>query len=391
MNYIFFSPNFPPNFKYFVLRLVDHGVNVFGIGPDYPHQLDPQLNAALKGYYRVDSMEDYNQVYKAVAYFVYHYGRIDRFESHNEYWLEQDAAIRTDFNIPGLKTADLPSIKQKSKMKEIFRSLDIPVAKGQTVLTLDEAIETAKILGYPVLVKPDKGVGAAYTYKLENQQALIDFFSHKPSMTFIMEEFIVGDIETFDGLTDSIGNIIFINSFVYNAGVMDAVNKGDDMYYYTRRQIPADLQKAGTACVKAYKLKERFFHFEFFRLKDGSLMALEVNVRPPGGLSMDMFNFTNDEDLYDAYARVVIGDSFKIRNERLYHVFYIGLKQHNIPMLKQDLQTSLDKYKLITVFNGEIASIFAPAIGNYALILRHPDLEILKKAALEIMAKKESR
>ena len=391
MNYIFFSPNFPSNFKYFALRLRDRGVNVFGIGPDSSDQLDPELRSALKGYYRVDSMEDYDQVYKAVAYFVFNYGRIDRYESHNEYWLEQDAAIRSDFNIPGLKTADLPSIKQKSKMKDIFRSLGIPVAKGQPVLTLTQAKETAKTLGYPVLVKPDKGVGAAYTYKIENVKQLTSFFSQKPPMTFIMEEFIDGDIETFDGLTDAFGNIIFVNSFVYNAGVMDAVNKGDDMYYYTRRKIPTDLQKAGSACVKAYKLTERFFHFEFFRLKDGSLMALEINVRPPGGLSMDMFNFTNDEDLFDAYARVVLGEPFKVKNDRLYHVFYVGLKDHNIPRLKQTLKTSLDKYKLITVFSGEIASIFAPAIGNYAIILRHPDLEVLKKAATEIMAKKETQ
>jgi hypothetical protein len=391
VNYIFFSPNFPSNFKYFVLRLRDRGVNVFGIGSDTIEQLDPELRSALKGYYRVDSMEDYHQVYKAVAYFVFTYGRIDRYESHNEYWLEQDAAIRTDFNIPGLKTADLHSIKQKSKMKDIFRSLGIPVAKGQPVLTLSEAKDTAKALGYPVLVKPDKGVGAAYTYKIENVKQLTSFFNQKPPMTFIMEEFINGDIETFDGLTDASGNIIFVNSFVYNAGVMDAVNKGDDMYYYTRRKIPADLQKAGTACVKAYKLKERFFHFEFFRLKDGSLMALEINVRPPGGLSMDMFNFTNDEDLFDAYARVILEEDFKVKNNRHYHVFYIGLKDHNLPALKQDLKSSLAKYKLITVFNGEIASIFAPAIGNYAIILRHPDLDVLKKAAVEIMAKKESR
>jgi len=389
MNYIFFSPNFPSNFKYFAMRLRDHGVNVYGIGSDTYEALDPELKGALKGYYRVDSMQDYNQVYKAVAYFAYTYGKIDRYESHNEYWLEQDAAIRTDFNIPGLKISDLPTIKQKSKMKEKFTSLQIPVAKGQPVFTVTEAKQVAKALGYPVLVKPDIGVGAAYTYRLENEKELKKFFENKPPMTFIMEEFIDGDIETFDGLTDASGNIIFVNSFVYNAGVMDAVNKNEDMYYYTRRQIPSDLQKAGTACVKAYNLKERFFHFEFFRLKDGSLMALEINVRPPGGLSMDLFNFTNDEDLFDAYAKVVLGQSFKVKNARPYHAFYIGLKDENMPLLKQDIQTSIEKYKLILVFNGPIASIFAPAIGNYAIILRHSNIELLKKAASEIMAKKD--
>lgn len=33
-------------------------------------------------------MKDYDQVYRAVAYFAHKYGRIDQIESHNEYWLE---------------------------------------------------------------------------------------------------------------------------------------------------------------------------------------------------------------------------------------------------------------------------------------------------------------
>jgi len=103
---------------------------------------------------------------------------------------------------------------------------------------------------------------------------------------------------------------------------------------------------------------------------------------------MDLFNFTNDEDLFEAYARVVIGDAFKVKNDRPYHAFYIGLKGHNTPSLKQDLSVSLKKYELITVFHGPIASIFAAAIGNYAIILRHPDIELLKKVAAEIMVKK---
>lgn len=36
-------------------------------------------------------MENYDEVYGAVGYFIWHYGRIDWLESNNEYWLEQDA------------------------------------------------------------------------------------------------------------------------------------------------------------------------------------------------------------------------------------------------------------------------------------------------------------
>ena len=44
----------------------------------------------------VDDMEDYGQMFRAVAFFSFKYGKIDWLESNNEYWLEQDARLRTD-------------------------------------------------------------------------------------------------------------------------------------------------------------------------------------------------------------------------------------------------------------------------------------------------------
>ena len=63
-----------------------------------------------------------NPVLRAVGYFTGRYGKIDWIESNNEYWLELDAALRTDFNVTsGLKTADMARIKHKSVMKEYYR------------------------------------------------------------------------------------------------------------------------------------------------------------------------------------------------------------------------------------------------------------------------------
>ena len=99
MNFIFISPNFPHTYWQFCDRLRRNGINVLGIG-DCPYDdLEPALKGALTEYYRVSSLEDYDQVYRAVAFFAFRYGRIDWIESMNEYWLEQDARLRTDFNI----------------------------------------------------------------------------------------------------------------------------------------------------------------------------------------------------------------------------------------------------------------------------------------------------
>lgn len=389
MNYVFFSPHFPSNFQYFVKALADRGVNVLGIGPVERWELSPVLQRALTDYVKVSDLENYDHVYRAVAYLASVYGRLDRYESHNEHWLEQDARIRTDFNIPGLKQDEAKRIKRKSDMKRVFRKLNLQVADGAVITSLDQAQHLADSIGYPVLVKPDKGVGASYTYKLESETQLIEFYKTKPPLEFILEEFIDAPIETFDGLVDQHGKLVFTNSFIYNSGVMDLVNKGLDMYYYTRRVIPQDLDTIGRSLVKAFKLRERFFHFEFFRCPDGQLTVLEINVRPPGGLSMDMFNYANDEDFFGAYADVVVGKPVHYHNARHYHVIYIGLKTHHLESLKTPLQENLVKYRANVVYDGPVPDIFSAAMGNRAIMLRHPDEAWILQAADDFMRLKD--
>ena len=76
---------------------------------------------------------------RAVAYFTFHYGKIDWIESNNEYWLEMDAQLRTDFNInTGAKNDFIERIKYKSKMKECYIAAGVPVARHHIVSTLAE-------------------------------------------------------------------------------------------------------------------------------------------------------------------------------------------------------------------------------------------------------------
>ena len=66
------------------------------------------------------------QVFKAVAFFTYKYGKIDWLESNNEYWLMRDAALRTEFNITTGPTLDeMDKIKFKSCMKKYLSLIHI--------------------------------------------------------------------------------------------------------------------------------------------------------------------------------------------------------------------------------------------------------------------------
>ncbi len=133
-NFIFISPNFPTNYWQFCRELKNNGMNVLGIGDQPYDELKPELKDSLNEYYKVGSLENYDEVYRAVAFFAFKYGRIDWLESNNEYWLERDAALRTDFHITsGFQTSDMPRIKYKSKMKEYYQKAGIATARYHMV------------------------------------------------------------------------------------------------------------------------------------------------------------------------------------------------------------------------------------------------------------------
>ena len=210
-NFVFISPNFPTNYWQFCRELKNNGLRVLGIGDQPYDTLLPELKSSLHEYYKVGSMENYDEVYRAVAFFISKYGRIDWLESNNEYWLERDAMLRTDFHITsGFQVEDMERIKFKSKMKPYYQAAGIPTARYHIVDDFDACKVFIDEVGWPVIVKPDNGVGASHTYKLTDDEGLRGFLAEKePDVSYIMEEFITAEVNSYDAIIDSRGEPIF--------------------------------------------------------------------------------------------------------------------------------------------------------------------------------------
>lgn len=320
MNFIFISPHFPKTYWNFCDRLRCNGVNVLGIGDAPFDEIPYELKDCLTEYYRVDNLGNYDEMVRAVGYFTFHYGKIDWLESNNEYWLEMDAQLRTDFNITtGAQNDFIERIKFKSKMKESYRAAGVPVARHHMVCTIDAARAFIRTVGYPVIVKPDNGCGAEATYKLKNEDDLQNFFAHLPAIPYIMEEYINGTIVSFDGVADSHCVPLFYTSNVFPTPLLDIVSQKGDLAYWTQKSVPAALKDVGFRTIKAFGAKSRFFHCEFFQLnedkpglgKKGDYVALEVNMRPAGGYTPDMINFANSVDCYQIWADMVCYDEVR--------------------------------------------------------------------------------
>ena len=379
MNVIHFSPHFPDNYYPFSVGLKHAGANALGIG-DAPYEsLRPELRNALTEYYRVSSMEDYDQVLRSVGYFTHRYGKMDRIDSFNEHWLDLEARIRTDFNMFGLRTDTVDSVTRKSRMKERFRQAGITVARGAAVHDIAAARALIRDTGYPVVAKPDRGVGALHTYKIRNDAELTAFFRSRHDVEFIMEEFIDGEIMSFDGLADRDGKIVFCTGHEYMSGIMETVTEDEHIYYCSFRELPADLEAAGRAAVAAFDVRERFFHIEFFRTrKDGKIVALEVNMRPPGGYTTDMFNYANDIDIYREWANVVVRNEFRATYNRKYHCCYIGRK--NGKRYVRTHEQVVQELGTLLVFHTPVSGVFRAAIGDYGYLVRSASMDDVRKA-----------
>lgn len=366
------SPHFPPNFEPFAERLYKSGVNTLAIA-DVPYEaLSDNLKSNLTEYYRVDDMEDYSQVYRAVAYFAHKYGRIDRIESHNEYWLSLDARLRTDFNVFGLKYNAIPRIREKSVQKAHFKKIGAPVAQGFPAKGERTIRKTAKKLGLPIIAKPNDGVGASDTWKIFTPSQLETFIEeHDPECEYILEQFITGNIETYDGLTDQDGKVVFESSFIYDRPALEILIDGKGMHYDVPRKLPKDVVKMGRKIVENYDLKERFFHFEFFRLEDGSIMPLEINCRPGGGMSIDMINYANDIDLFEEYKNIVLENKFKASTSRPYYVSFIS-RRFNINYT-HSIEEALNRYGDDIVKHAVNEPLFREGMGDYYFIIRTAD------------------
>ena len=383
-NFIFISPNFPTNYWQFCKHLKDNGLNVLGIGDQPYDELLPELKASLNEYYKVASMENYDEVYRAVAFFAFKYGKIDWLESNNEYWLERDAMLRTDFHITsGFQTEDMARIKYKSGMKPYYQAVGIPTARYHMVDDFDSCKAFINEVNWPVIVKPDNGVGASHTYKLESDDDLRAFLAERdPEVSYIMEEFVAAEVNSYDAIIDSHGEPVFETGNVTPNSIMDIVNNADNSIYYIVKDLPEDTRKAGRATVKSFGVKNRFVHFEFFRLtedqpmgKKGDVVALEVNMRPCGGFSPDMMNFANSTDVYKIYADMIAYDStLKAGGEHFFCAFAGRRDGKNFKLSHEELMA---KYGPAMRMVDRIPDALSGAMGNQMYVANFPTKEAM--------------
>ena len=293
--------------------------------------------------------------------------------------LEKKLSTKSLAEISGVPASSI----QRFELKHAI-SLESYVKLAKALGYTEEIMQLlANKVGYPIFAKPDIGVGATDDYKLENSDDVHEFFNKKdPNVTYICEQFVNGNIVSFDGICDEESNVVFCASNVFPPSVADAVREGKDLFYYTVKEVPEDLKEIGSKVIKAFNVKKRFFHLEFFRLtknvkgvgKVNDIVALETNMRPAGGFTPDLINFSQSVNSYQIYADVIAFNENR-QDMDLPKYFAACASRRDWVGYKNDDNAILEKYKNNICNSGRYPDVLSGAMGNRFFMAKFETIE----------------
>ena len=331
MNIIFIEPSFPYNQQEFVRGLHQAGATVIGIGERPQEHLSDEVKAYLSNYVRVQSVVHEPSLLKAVQK-IQSKVWVDRLEATVEAHIMAAASVREAAGIPGTSVRTAYLCRDKPAMKEALRKAGIPCAASTRANDPDTIREFAQQLGYPLIIKPPSGAGAAGIWKVGNAQDLENIIIEAgiaDGVEVAIEEFIEGHEGYLDTLTIN-GEVVheFITHYYPNVLVamrerwispqMVTTNRIEAEGYSEVRQMARDVNRVlgiGTSAT----------HMEWFTGPKG-LKFSEIGCRPPGVGQWDVYNAANEFDIYLEWAFALTHGRPKKAPSRRYCAGMIALR-----------------------------------------------------------------
>jgi hypothetical protein len=140
--------------------------------------------------------------------------------------------------------------------------------------------------------------------------------------------------------------------------------------------------KAGRSVIKSFGIKKRFFHIEFFVLnKDkpgfasrGEIVALECNMRPPGGYTPDLINFGESLSCYEIYADVIAYNENRQDNTKTKYYSITASRRDNLSYVHNDEEIFAAFGQSITA-TGRYPDHLADDMGNSYFFAKFEKLE----------------
>ncbi|HXQ31042.1 MAG TPA: ATP-grasp domain-containing protein [Steroidobacteraceae bacterium] len=331
MNVILIEPAFPHNQREFARGLAAAGARVIGIGERPLAHLDEELARWLTHYEQVSSVVDERALLAAVRRVEQH-GHIDRLEATIEAHILAAAAVREAAGIPGTSVRTAWLCRDKPAMKEALRSAGVPCARSAGAETQAAAWEFAARVGYPLIVKPRAGAGAAGTARIDTAAALAAALTAAGvgrGGSVALEEFIEGH----EGFIDTIsieGEVAHEFISHYYPGVLVAMRErwiSPQIIATNRIDAPgyAEAKAMTRRVIRTLGIGTSATHMEWFAGPKG-LSFSEIGCRPPGVGQWDVYAAANEFDIYREWAMAILYGRPEQRPSRRFACGMIALR-----------------------------------------------------------------
>ena len=394
MNVIFVEPAFPANQQQFVRALHAIGATVIGIGERSLDALPGELREQMVHYHQVGNVCDENAMIGAVRQIQQH-ANVQRMEATVEAHVMTTSRVREACGIPGVSSTTTWICRDKPTMKKVLSEAGIPCAQSTGTDSPAEAMEFARRVGYPLIIKPRDGAGAAGTSRVDDDGGLKQALAESgvgQGASVAIEEFIEGHEGFYDTIT--VGGEIrhdFITHYFPN--VLEAMRtRWISPQFVTTNRIDSapdyqEVREMGKRVIEVLEIDCAPTHMEWFFGPKG-LKFSEIGCRPPGVGAWDLYSAANDMDLYREWALGICGAPAESRPSRRFSAGIIALRPEcdgritgyeGLEEIRQQFGDQLIDYHLPDP-GTPTQGVEAGYMANAWIRMRHPDFDALRSS-----------
>jgi len=332
MNVVFVEPSFPSNQREFPRALAEVGATVIGIGETPKEGLTDDLKRYLTHYEQIGNVCDEEAMLHTVRR-IQEMADVDRIEATVEAHILPVAKVREACGIPGTSVRTAWLCRDKPSMKEALRDGGIPCGASAGASSGDEARRFATETGYPIIMKPRDGAGAAGTYRIENDAELEEAIlasSLDGKGSAAVEEFVEGHEAFYDTITID-GAVAHDLISHYYPNVLEAMRTRwiSPRFVATNRidsaSDYAEVREMGQKVIEILGVETSATHMEWFYGPKGLRFA-EIGCRPPGVGAWDLYCAANEFDIYREWAMAIVHGRTDRKPSRRYAAGIIALR-----------------------------------------------------------------
>ncbi len=307
----------PTTIRFVQSVLGQPGVRMGLITQDPLDRLPQGLRDRLQGEVRVFDALDPDQIAEAVRGLEPKIGQPDLLLGTLEHVQVPLAQVRERLGIPGMGEEVARNFRDKAHMKEMLAAAGLPVARHRLIDSAAAGMMFAQEVGYPLVVKPPEGTGAASVFRVHHEgqlRALLANLAPRPGHPLLCEEHIDGQEGTLEVMSIN-GVPAWYSATRFSPGPLHVLENSWIQWTITLpREVddPADamVRRMGFKALSALGMGSGFSHMEWFRRPDGSVVLSELCARPPGAQIVSLMGLAHGADIYRAWANAVVHGQF---------------------------------------------------------------------------------